>query len=249
PHSNTRLPWHSFDDKSYQFVSIYRRHLRLPGEARGRHVFVDFEGVMTAAVVWINGQRLGEYRGGYTPFSFELTPHLDWERENVLAVEVDSTERSDIPPFGGEIDYLTFGGIYREVALRAVPATHLENIFARPRNVLTDRPSVDVSAFVAHLEPQAALLTLEAELRDSDRVLASTQSALAPVPASPEPASHELTLTPADPVRRWSLADPHLYTLVVRIKQDGTTVDQDRCRIGFREARFTNQGFKLNGEV
>ncbi len=249
PHTNKRLAWHSFDDKSYQFVSIYRRHFRLPGEARGRHVFVDFEGVMTAAVVWINGVRLGEYRGGYTPFSFELTPHLDWERDNVLAVEVDSTERADIPPFGGSIDYLTFGGIYREAAMRAIPASYLENIFARPRDVLTERPSVDVSAFVAHLEPQATPLTLKAELRDADRVLAVAQSALAPAPASPEPVSHELTLAPTGPVRRWRLEDPHLYTVVVRIQRDGATVDEDRRRVGFREARITDQGFKLNGEV
>src|SRR5438876_12395792 len=78
PHSNKRLPWHSFDEKSYQFVSTYRRRFRLPAEARGRHVFVDFAGAMTASTVWLNGQRLGEYKGGYTPFSFELTPHLDW---------------------------------------------------------------------------------------------------------------------------------------------------------------------------
>lgn len=63
PHTNKKLPWHSFDEKSYQFVSIYRRKFRLPAEARGRHVFVDFDGAMTASTVWINGQRLGEYRG------------------------------------------------------------------------------------------------------------------------------------------------------------------------------------------
>jgi beta-galactosidase len=77
PHTNVRLPWHSFDDKQYEFVSIYRRRFRLPAEARGKRVFVDFEGVMTASTVWINGVRLGEYKGGYTPFSFDLTPHLD----------------------------------------------------------------------------------------------------------------------------------------------------------------------------
>jgi beta-galactosidase len=68
PHTNVRLPWHSFDDKQYEFVSIYRRRFRLPPEARGRRVFVDFEGVMTASTVWINGVKLGEYKGGYTPF-------------------------------------------------------------------------------------------------------------------------------------------------------------------------------------
>ncbi len=50
----------------------------------------------------------------------------------MLAVEVDSTERPDIPPFGENIDYLTFGGIYREVGLRIVPPVFIENIFAKP---------------------------------------------------------------------------------------------------------------------
>jgi len=87
---------------------------------------------MTASAVWLNGQRIGEYRGGYTPFSFELTPHVAWNDQNVLAVELDSRERSDIPPFGHQIDYLTFGGIYREVSLRVVSPVYLENVFARP---------------------------------------------------------------------------------------------------------------------
>src|SRR5689334_14331343 len=54
PHSNRRVAWHSFDDKDYEFVSIYRRHFRLPASARGRQVFVDFGGAMTASTVWIN---------------------------------------------------------------------------------------------------------------------------------------------------------------------------------------------------
>ena len=106
---------------------------KYPKEAEGKRVFVDFEGVMTASTVWLNGVRLGEYRGGFTPFSFELTKHLRKDSENVLVVQVDSTERADIPPFGNEIDYLTFGGIYREVSLRIVPPTYIDNIFALPK--------------------------------------------------------------------------------------------------------------------
>ena len=86
---------------------------------------------MTASTIWINGVSLGEYKGGFTPFSFELTAHLRQAGDNVLVVQLDSTERADIPPFGNEIDYLTFGGIYREVALRIVPSVYLDNIFAR----------------------------------------------------------------------------------------------------------------------
>ena len=144
PHTNVALPWHGFDDKTYEFVSLYRRRFKLPPEARGQRVFVDFEGVMTASTVWINGQRLGEYKGGYTPFSFELTPHLNFAGDNLLAVDVDSSERADIPPFGNRIDYLTFGGIYREVSLRIVPAIYIENIFAQCKNVLSAHPSLEV---------------------------------------------------------------------------------------------------------
>jgi len=111
PHTNVHLPWHNFDDKDYEFISTYRRRFKLPQNAAGKRVFVDFEGVMTASTVWINGVPLGEYKGGFTPFSFDLTPHLRADAENVLVVQVDSTERNDIPPFGYEIDYMTFGGI------------------------------------------------------------------------------------------------------------------------------------------
>lgn len=63
-------------------------------------MFADFDGAMTAATVSINGPNLPEYKGGYTPFSFELTAHLKPNADNVLEVQVDSTERPDIPPFG-----------------------------------------------------------------------------------------------------------------------------------------------------
>ncbi|HTF64802.1 MAG TPA: beta galactosidase jelly roll domain-containing protein [Edaphobacter sp.] len=105
PHSTVRSPWHFLDEKSYEGTSLYRRSLNIPTNLDGRRVFVDFEGVMTASTVWLNGIRLGEYKGGYTPFSFELTSHVSPGGKNILAVEVDSTERPDIPPFGGEVDY------------------------------------------------------------------------------------------------------------------------------------------------
>src|ERR1700733_1166695 len=190
PHTNVRLPWHSFDEKSYEFVSSYRRRFKLPPEARGRHVFVDFEGVMTASTVWINGNKLGEYQGGYTPFSFDLTPHLDFEGENVLAVDVDSTERPDIPPFGYQIDYLTFGGIYREVSLRIVPGTFIENICAKPKDVLSTKPALDVECHIQHLEGSREPLTLEVELREGDRTLGRATQRIPPSVTAAEPLTH-----------------------------------------------------------
>ena len=249
PHTNVPLPWHSFDDKSYEFVSMYRRRFKLPAEARGRHVFVDFEGAMLASTVWINGVRLGEYKGGYTPFSFDLTPHVDFAGENVLVVDLDSTERPDIPPFGYQVDYLTFGGIYREVSLRIVPGTFLSNIFARPKGALTASPHVEVDAHVQHLEPLSEPLTLEVELRDGEHVIGRATGQVASAGAAKEPVVRTVVLENLKDVQVWDLKSPQLYTVQVRLRRGPEVVDVDARRIGFREAAFTDQGFELNGKV
>ena len=249
PHTNARMPWHSFDDKDYEFVSVYRRHFKLPSGTRGKRVFADFEGVMTASTVWLNGTRLGEYKGGYTPFSFELTKHLDFDSDNVLTVEVDSSERADIPPFGFQIDYLTFGGIYREVALRIVPSTFIENIFAKPKDVLKPNPSVEVDCFLQHLEASSETLSLEVTLRDGDRVLASATQRVAPSAAATDPVPHTVRLEKLGPVKLWDLAQPKLYSVHVRLLNGSRVVDEDSRTIGFREAKFTERGFALNGKV
>jgi beta-galactosidase len=249
PHTNLREPWHSFDEKSYEFVSIYRRRFRLPAPARGQRVFVDFEGVMTASTVWINGVRLGEYKGGFTPFSFELTPHVDFDRENVLAVEVDSSERADIPPFGYEVDYLTFGGIYREVSLRIVSPTHLENIFAQPKDVLSGKPTVDVECFLISANKSLeGGLSLEAALFDGDNLLAKATQDL---PAGEDQGNvpRTLRLNNLGSIQLWDLRSPKLYRIEVRLLRGEKLLDHDSRRIGFREARFTPQGFSLNGTV
>jgi len=247
PHTNKLLPWHSFDEKDFQFLSLYRRHFRVPNVCRDRRIFVDFEGVMTAATVTLNGERIGEYRGGYTPFSFELTRHLKWGEDNVLAVEVDSTERPDIPPFGQNIDYLTFGGIYREVSLRAVPDVHFENIFAKPVNVLSDNRSVDVRCFLSKpTAPAPGALRLTVELFDGDRPMASEAM---DIKVSAEGGSHLVSFHPLGQLELWDLKNPKLYQITARLYDGAKMVDEYSVPFGFREARFTPDGFQLNGKT
>jgi beta-galactosidase len=270
PHTNVTMPWHNFDDKDYEFVSTYRRRFKYPQAARGKRVFVDFEGAMTASTVWINGQPLGEYKGGFTPFSFELTKYLKPTGENVLTVQLDSTERADIPPFGYEIDYMTFGGIYREVSLRIVPELYLDNIFAHPNNVLSPNRSLDVDCFLAGSSTVPGDLSLEVTLRDGDHVIAhatqpvtlSTASdpdaAMDPATSAPvyastqtrnDPAKHTVSLTDLGDIKLWELEHPQLYTVHVRLLHNGKPLDEDSRRIGFREATFTDHGFSLNGTI
>ena len=249
PHTNVKVPWHGFDEKNYEFVSSYRRRFKLPTSAKGKHVFVDFEGAMTASTVWINGNRLGEYKGGYTPFSFDLTPHVDFDGENVLVLDLDSTERADIPPFGYEIDYLTFGGIYREVSLRIVPGTFIENIFAKPKDVLSEHPGLDVDCHVQHLEGSKQPLRLEAVLRDGDRLVAKASQNVPASAVTTEPAVHTIHFAPLSGIKLWDLQGPNLYKVEVSLYRGNQEVDQDSRVIGFREAQFTDHGFELNGKI
>jgi beta-galactosidase len=249
PHTNIPLPWHGFDEKTYEFVSLYRRRFKVPPGARGKRVFVDFEGVMTASTVWINGTQLGEYKGGYTPFSFDLTPHIDFDGENVLAVDVDSSERPDIPPFGYEIDYLTFGGIYREVWLRIVPATFIENLVVRTKDVLKPNPGAEVVCFIQHGEASKAGATLDVELLDGERVLAKASQSLPAAGAASEPMAHSVRLDGVKGISLWDLEEPKLYTARVRLRRGNEIMDEDSRRFGFREAQFTDHGFELNGKV
>ena len=270
PHTNVKMPWHNFDDKMYEFVSTYRRRFKTPAAAKGKRVFVDFEGAMTASTVFINGHNLGEYKGGFTPFSFELTKYLKAEGENVLVVSLDSTEREDIPPFGYEIDYMTFGGIYREVSLRIVSPTYIDNIFAAPKNVLSASPFVDVDCFIA-AQSAAGAYSLVVELRDAeDKAVAKQTESIAlnlaadpsaskdpETPASPyattetttDPAKHTVTLKDLGKINLWDIENPHLYTVHVHLLLDGKVIDADSRRIGFREAMFTDGGFSLNGKI
>jgi beta-galactosidase len=241
PHANKLLPASGFDEKEYAFVSVYRRHFRLPAGLANHRIFVDFGGVMTAARVYINGVDLGEYKGGYTPFSFELSQHVRRNANNVLAVVVDSTERKDIPPFGNLVDYLTFGGIYREVQIRAVPKVFIENVFAKPMNVLGKNRSLSVRTYIEGAERANA--SVLAELLDGEKKIASAVVSH----ANGDRADNELTLSNLGEIELWDTHTPKLYKVRVTVSLGGVK-DIYETRIGFREAKFTPDGFYLNGK-
>jgi beta-galactosidase len=250
PHSNKVLPHHNFDNLEYQFISTYRKRFKLPEARAGRRVYIDFDGVMIACEVFLNGVKLGEHEGGFTPFSFDLTDYLDESGENVLTVKVDSTERQDIPPYGFVVDYLTFGGIYRDVWLRYVESCSIKDVFIRTQQVLMDKPFVEIDVSVERLS--AKPLHLTTILLDShDSVIARKTDNIYP---SYTPVDELLVVTeriaPELPARvqLWSLENPALYHLKFELFEEQTLIDIVEHRFGFREAEFRNDGsFYLNG--
>ncbi len=237
PHSNVILPHQGFDDAAYQFISTYRKRFTLPEPLHGRRLYLDFEGAMLAATVTVNGHTFEEHRGGYTPFSFDITDYVDADGENLLVVHLDSTERSDIPPFGFVVDYLTFGGIYREVSLRYVEPVHIENVRVRTYDVLSDQRRAAVDVWVRNQSEEAQSVTVRVETIGENLHI--------------EPhATAQTTLDlPAGDYALWTLDEPILHTVETTLhNQDGETIDQIETRFGFREAIFKDDGFYFNGE-
>jgi beta-galactosidase len=243
PHTNVELPFNNFDERASGILSCYRRHVRLdPGDLDGTRVRLCFEGVMATASVYCNGSLAGEHRGGYTGFDVELTG-LVAAGDNVVVVVVDSTERPDIPPFGGVIDYLTYGGIYREVQLEILPQAFIADVCLR--STATERGrSLAVALTVDNASAEASELAAEVSLTgpDGDVTAHSFPVRLDGAARQDFEAGFE-----APGVQLWDIDSPVLYTVTTRLLAAGDAVDEHSFRTGFRDAAFTPDGFVLNG--
>jgi beta-galactosidase len=268
PHTVTPLSWGDWDQASWEGIWIYRKHFALPQRQAGRsRVFADFDGVMADATVLLNGTTVATHRGGYLPFSAELTGSL-LPADNVLAVVVDS-RWLPVPPAGhpggaASIDFLQPGGIYRDAALRVVPKVFLADVFARPAQVLSTHRSVIVQATIDAAAINAGPIDagpvptdpveISAELLDGSRRLASTAQKV--TLTAPGRSVATLTLAGVGNVTLWSPASPKLYQVRVTLtapsgdRQGGQPGDQHgvTVRTGFRQAVFQADGFYLNGE-
>jgi beta-galactosidase len=248
PHCVAKLSWEKWDPAKWESVWLYRRHFMLPKEAAGRRIFVKFDGVMTSAIPKINHHSLPEHFGGYLPFRHELTSLLH-DGENTLELAVDARWQN-VPPDGNPkgprgVDYLQPGGITRSVTLCAVPQVFISDVFAKPVNVMDASRSVEVKCTVNAGAADAKPFQIKVELKDGDHVLASAQQTL--TVEKEGDTEVVLTLSNLGNVELWDVDAPRLYQVVTTLSRDGEPVHDHRCRIGFREARFTVDGFFLNG--
>jgi beta-galactosidase len=244
PHTNVELPYHCFPQNEFGFVSLYRRHFRVQKQLNHRRVFVEFDGVMIAATVYVNGKQVApEHRGGYTPFSVDITEFVNAGGDNVLAVRVDSTERPDIPPYGHVVDYLTFGGIYRDVRLRICDPIYIEHAFARPGDALAKKKRIDVTLRVVNTLRAGRRMRVSVEIPKLGRRSAWKD---VDIPANGK-VDVDLAMTGLTGARPWSLEEPNLYRLQAQIDDAYSMIDRVEHRIGWRTAEFRDDGaFYLN---
>lgn len=124
PHTVKKLPLNYFNKEEFEMISTYQKILKYDF-TDNESIYITFEGVMTSCKVYLNGNLIGEHFGGYTKFKYDITNYFKKNEDNLLTVVVNSFEQSNVPPFGGVVDYLTFGGIYREVSIDIVPKINI----------------------------------------------------------------------------------------------------------------------------
>ncbi len=229
PHTVQQIPLHYADHKSYQMVCGYRRKLELGQELAGKRLFLQFDGAAHIATVYVNGTELAVHRCGYTAFRVEITEAVTLGEENLLCVKLDTTENPDVPPFGFVIDYLTYGGLHREVWLDVRGQSYIEDLYI----TTPDLNTLKIKPTVVNGEKCIVLV----ELLKGEHTLVRKAFTAGGV----------ITIDSLY-VKPWDTEHPILYTCRVSLLKIGRVLDVKEQKVGFRTAEFKADGFYLNGK-
>ncbi len=231
PHSNVILPHSDFAVSSYQFHSLYRKTFNIGEKYIGNRIHLTFDGAMTVAEVYINQQKVGTHKGGYTSFILDITEFVIFGHDNEVLVHLDSTSHADIPPEGNEVDYLLFGGIYRSVFLAVVSPLRIDDIYLYTEQLTDTIARVKGELILRNDTDHGKDATVELRLESRSGNLHHLSLPSLHVPARGQ-ASMMIDMAIADP-KPWSLEDPHLYQVRVVMHSTDAAVYRDDVQFDF----------------
>ncbi len=262
PHTVKETPYHYFDEHEYQMLSAYRRIIQIKEEWKGKRLLLTFEGVAHEATVYVNGVKLLVHKSGYTAFTVDISENVDYGKDNVIVVKCDSREDLNFPPFGFVIDYMTYGGIYREVYLDIKDETYIRDIFITTKLAEKyEKDGIDrvgSSQSVSRIEisrkhafsgsiKQFIRPCCDGDFKEiSEYKIDSADATLSE--EKEEVDIHSISAVTGD-VALWDINNPARYEIkTVLYDRSGKILDENITVIGFRRAKFKNSGFYLNGK-
>ena len=240
PNDTGKLPWKG--------IGWYRKHFTVPAADQGQRLFIDFDGAMANAKVWLNGEYVGGWPYGYQAFRLDLTPFVKFGAENILAVRLDTAH------WGSR--WYPGAGLYRNVWLVKTAPVHVGHwgVSITTPNVSATAATVEISTTIENSSAASAGVSANTEIFALDR---EGHKAEAPVasqgrkqesPALPAGTNRtdRATLTVSQP-NLWSIETPNLHVAVTTIRQSDKVVDVVETTFGIRSIEFTpRDGFKLN---
>jgi beta-galactosidase len=234
-------------------IGNYTRTIFVPDTWRGRRLFVRFEGANSIADVFVNGKHIGEHRGGYEAFIFELTDKVDYGKDNTLLVRVNNAEQLDVMPLVGDFNF--YGGIYRDVNLLLTAPVCISpldyaspGVYLRQQRVDSLQAQVIADVMLANAADKARDVRLQIQVTDGARVVCEQSKTVKISPlATAQKATMPLLITRP---HLWNAtADPFMYTVKIALWSGSTLLDTVTQPLGLRYYRVDpDKGFFLNGK-
>lgn len=223
-------------------IAWYRKTFHLPDANRDKLVTLEFGGVYQNSEVWINGHYLGLRPYGYIPFYYELTPYLNRDGENVVAVCVDNSRQTNCRWYSGS-------GIYRHTWLHATHPLHVVQwgtFVAYPR-ITREAATAEVKTTIANALGTSEQCWLTTTILDKDgKAVQAAETSQSVAPAGDYEVTQQIVIQ--NP-RLWSPSDPYLYTVRSTLRTSEGVVDIYDTPTGIRSAIFdAEHGFLLNGD-
>ena len=224
-------------------VGWYRKTFSLNDIQKRSNLMIDFDGAYMNSTVYINGHELGTRPYGYAPFSYDLTPWLDRDGDNVIAVRVDNAEQPNSRWYSG-------CGIYRNVWLRSHGDIHIPLWGQHVMTAVTDSlATIDIATQLVSHTRDTRKVQLYSALLGSGKMLAKTEPLTVTLTRKKPEVTLNSTLDIANP-HLWSTDDPYLYKLVTFVQdaKTGQMIDFYEINTGLRYFNFdAKKGFSLNG--
>jgi len=228
PHNAIDIPYHHFDEKMTLGLFSYFKSFIAKPEWKSKRVNLIFEAVAHQCTVYLNQKEILTHKGGYIPFEVELK-NIIWEQENRIHVVVDTHENPEIPPFGGVVDYLGYGGIYREVRLEITEQAYIKDVFVE---------QYGLNEATLHCQVSNNIGKIFFEIFDPTQKSVYQES----ISINESYIRHKIKL---ESIMKWDINHPYLYQLVTKYACDQE--DELTTVFGFRHAEFKKDGFYLNG--
>lgn len=249
--SPINLP-HCFDipyfmSNYYVGYGWYRKRLHVEGRWLKQRINLEFLGAFQDAEVFVNGQPVGEHKGGYTGFSYDITTALH-AGDNLVAVRLNNIRNQQLAPIGG--DHIFPGGIYRDVFLIITSPLHVTwyGTFVTTPVVSKESATVNIKTEIQNQTGESRNCTLTTTLNDPKGVEVARFASKQIIPAGATFTFDQTSPVLASP-QLWSPAHPNLYEAHTTVSDAATPVDSYTTTFGIRSIKWTaDRGFFLNGE-
>lgn len=254
---NVPHTWNAIDGANgfdfYKGTCWYRKEFWLDTSAKGNKVFIEFNGSNSITDVYVNGKHMGQHRGGYSTFRFDITEVIEYGNKNILSVKVDNTVVDDVYP--QKADFTFYGGIYRDVNLIITNCVHFDlmdygskGIYIVQEEVSKEKASLTIKTRIVNNNEEEKKVRLWVDILDALGNHAAYSAKEVLIPAG-QTNVVEMPLVLENPILWNGRKNPYLYEAKISMVSFNDTIDELTIPFGVRYFKVdAGRGFFLNGE-